>query len=134
MACRGGSVGGWWDTRECTGPGIPPRPRHTIPTVSAPSAARSPCMFDSVRVVHTGRPPARALVVGQFQGEKLDKQTLERDGAGALAAAAARADATGDLGRIVEAFPAGKGGAGRAMIVGLGERAKFKGDDLRRVA
>jgi leucyl aminopeptidase len=90
-------------------------------------------MFESVRVV-AGKATAQVLVVGQFQGQKLDKQTLVHDAGGTLSAAAARAEATGELGRVVEAFPLGKATPRRVVIVGLGEKDKFKIDALRRAA
>src|SRR5947209_7717810 len=90
-------------------------------------------MFESVRVVAAKGAP-QVLTVGQFQGQKLDKETLAHDPSGVLAAAAGRQEATGELGRNVEAFPQGKGAPRRVLIVGLGDKDKFKVDALRKAA
>lgn len=86
-------------------------------------------MFESVRVAKEAARGA-VLVVGHFQGEPLDKRGQGLDPTGELSAAAKRGEATGDLGRIVEAFPGGR----RALLVGLGARGKFEAGSLRAVA
>ena len=86
-------------------------------------------MFESVSV---GRGKASVLVVGHFQGEPLDKTTKKLDPGGAIAAALKRGEATGEMGRVVEAFPKGK--YKRVLVVGLGKRAKFEPSDVRAVA
>jgi leucyl aminopeptidase len=107
-------------------------------------------MFESVTVGF--RQPAQALVVGIFSDKRLDpglKQLDARFG-GAIGAAIARPECTGDSGRIAEAFPAshGPGAAPRSrarkagssesvtriIIVGLGKREAFLPGSLRAVA
>lgn len=90
-------------------------------------------MFQSVKVARVTRPSC--LVVGHFAGEQPSKATVALDPTGALAAAAKRSDATGEAGRIVEAFPEGKrAGAARIILVGLGKKDSFATGDLRNVA
>ncbi len=86
-------------------------------------------MFQSIRAGSVKKPDA--LIVAHFQNEAPDRATLALDPSGALAAAAKRTEATGDAGRIVEAFPSGKGAVARIILVGLGERAKFDLAKLR---
>ena len=86
-------------------------------------------MFESVSV---GSGKASVLVVGHFQGEPLDKATRKIDPGGAIAAALKRGEATGEMGRVVEAFPRGK--YKRVLLVGMGKRAKFEPSDVRAVA
>ncbi|MGP1347009.1 MAG: leucyl aminopeptidase family protein [Phycisphaerales bacterium] len=70
---------------------------------------------------------AQAIIVGQFQGESLDAGTLALDDDGCLARAAARPEATGELGRITSAFHHhDEPGDRRFIIVGLGSRASFQ--------
>jgi len=88
-------------------------------------------MFELVRVVSKGE--AEALVVGVFKDRKLDKATLALDTDGSIARAAERPECTGEVGRIAEAYPEGKGAPRRVLIVGLGERAKFKPSALRTI-
>jgi leucyl aminopeptidase len=91
-------------------------------------------MFESVKIARLSRPSC--VVVGHFAGEQPSKATLALDGSGALAAAAKRADATGELGRIVEAFPeaAKKSSVTRVILVGLGKKDAFNVGDLRAAA
>jgi leucyl aminopeptidase len=99
-------------------------------------------MFESVRIGKGGK--AEVLVLGCFKGEGLDKDSKSRDADGAIGAALARGEATGELGRIVEAFPGSGGGArakskragaaARVMVVGLGEKSKFEAGKLRDAA
>src|SRR5213595_2713984 len=84
-------------------------------------------MFDSIRVGGGAKPGV--LIVGHFQNEELDKKTRELDPFGDVAEARKRGEATGEPGRIVEAFPNGKArerGLGRTLLVGLGTKAKFQ--------
>lgn len=99
-------------------------------------------MFNSVRLVSSkASAAAEALVVGVFSDKKLDAQVRAIDKFGSIGAALERKDASGELGKVTEAFvPAGKGGkaagvAGqRVLIVGLGKQADFKPGSLRNVA
>lgn len=86
-------------------------------------------MFQSISV---GRGKPAALVVGHFQGQGLDKATRKLDSGGAIAAAAKRPEATGDLGRVVEAFPRSR--YKRVLLVGLGKEEKLQPGDFRDVA
>ncbi|MBL9030896.1 MAG: leucyl aminopeptidase family protein [Phycisphaerae bacterium] len=88
-------------------------------------------MFESIRVGGQGTPAA--LVLGYFKGEGLDKRSREADRSGMAASATQRGEATGEAGRIAEVFPP-KGGPGRILVVGLGEKSKFKASDLRGIA
>ena len=83
-------------------------------------------MFEAVRVSARGNP--QVLVVGQFKGERLDKATTKLDPDGSLREAAARGEATGELGRIVEAFPA-EGEHERVIVVGLGDQDGFNAEE-----
>ncbi len=87
-------------------------------------------MFESVRTVTRGQ--ARVLVLGQFKGEKLDPDSRRLDPSGQAAAAAERAEATGEAGTVVEAFP-GKGYE-RVLVVGLGDKDAFTVDAVRLAA
>lgn len=92
-------------------------------------------MFESVRLVKKLEPAA--VIVGVFNDRKLDAATKKLDRGGAISAALARPDATGDSGKIIEAhLPASKAGSGgtRVLIVGLGKREQFKPGSLRNVA
>ncbi len=91
-------------------------------------------MFESVKIARLSRPAC--LVVGHFAGEQPSKATLALDASGTLAAAAKRADATGETGRIVEAFPEAskKSPVTRIILVGLGKKDAFTPGDLRAVA
>lgn len=86
-------------------------------------------MFESISV---GKGKAAVLVVGHFQGQPLDKAAKKLDTGGAIAAALKRGEATGDLGRVVEAFPKGK--FKRVIAVGLGKKDKFEVGHLRDAA
>jgi leucyl aminopeptidase len=84
-------------------------------------------MFRSISAGFRG--DARALVVGVFKGEKLDKYTKELDPAGHVACAAQRAECTGEVGALVQAFP--PEGPERVVVVGLGDRGAFQPGVLR---
>ncbi|HVZ94291.1 MAG TPA: leucyl aminopeptidase family protein [Phycisphaerales bacterium] len=97
-------------------------------------------MFQSIRVAAISNP--NVLVVGHFQNEAPDKATLALDPTGALEAASKRTEATGETGRMVEAFPASASNTRRGarnaarfpkriILIGLGERAKFDPSKLR---
>ncbi len=91
-------------------------------------------MFASVRFVSANRTPD-ALVLAHFKGQGLDRDSAKLDPSGAAADALKRPEATGDLGRIVEAFPTkSRGGPKRILIVGLGEKDKFEPGRLRDAA
>lgn len=90
-------------------------------------------MFESIRVV-APRAQARTLVLGQFQGQPLDAASAKLDPSGVAAAAAKRPEATGDVGSVIEAFPGGKNGPDRILIVGLGAKDKFEAGVLRTAA
>jgi len=89
-------------------------------------------MLDSVRTGFRGS--AEVLVVGQWKGEKLDKQSAGADPSGWAADAAARPEATGELGSLVTAFPGESGGPDRVILLGLGDKAAFTPGDLRAAA
>jgi leucyl aminopeptidase len=87
-------------------------------------------MIKSVTVAEVGQP--QVVVVGMFQGEPL-ASTLPKRVAWAEAAVAAsqRGEATGEAGKIAEAFPGGDAQPQRVIILGLGKRDKFKPEGLR---
>ncbi|MEN0019898.1 MAG: leucyl aminopeptidase family protein [Planctomycetota bacterium] len=88
-------------------------------------------MFERVKVAGA-RASAGVLVLGQFKGEKLDKTSAAHDSTGWVSEAAAGNDATGDLGRIVEAQPYDD--YERVLVVGLGPKAGFGVDAVRFAA
>lgn len=90
-------------------------------------------MFKSVKV--GGRGAAKVLVLGHFEGQGLDAEGKKRDAEGVVAAAGKRAEATGSVGSIAEAFPAGtrRGGQERIILVGLGKKDSFHASTLRDV-
>ncbi len=73
------------------------------------------------------------LVLGHFKGEALDKDSASLAPDDSVASALKRGEATGDLGRLVEAFPA-SGPFERVITVGLGERKSFAPGRLRDAA
>ncbi len=93
-------------------------------------------MFQSVSVAAKGQ--VNALLLGVFQPEsgspKLDRRSQEHDADGSIAAAVARAECTGEVGRLCEAFPVGARPAPRVIVVGLGPQEKFTAATLRNVA
>lgn len=84
-------------------------------------------MFESVRLSSSAGRNA-VLVLAHFKGQGLDKESAALDRSGAAAAALKRAEATGELGRVVEASD---GKDGRVLVVGAGDRAKFAPGVLR---
>ncbi|MEO1128521.1 MAG: leucyl aminopeptidase family protein [Planctomycetota bacterium] len=94
-------------------------------------------MFQSITVASpSARTPKRndAEVVGLFKGASLDKTYKAYDADGTLAAAVKRAEATGEVGSIVEAFPEGASMPKRWIVVGLGDKASFTPGKMRNVA
>ncbi len=89
-------------------------------------------MFDAIRVGPV--PRGSTLILGYFQGEGLDRQSKSHDAEGSLSAALKRGEATGDCGKLTEAFPSGKGAPSRVLLVGLGKKDKFEAGALRSVA
>jgi len=87
-------------------------------------------MFKTIKV--GGRGKTSALVVGHFEGAQLDKITKERDKDGAIAKAAKTAEATGELGRVVECGESA--GFKRVLLVGLGKKDKLSPGSFRDVA
>jgi hypothetical protein len=82
-------------------------------------------MFKSVKL--GGRGTAQVRVVGHFKGGKVEGHA----GDAGLNEALKRGEATGDVGRIVEAFAGGRGKAEtRVLIVGLGEKGVRRGAGL----
>jgi leucyl aminopeptidase len=79
-------------------------------------------MFESVVVSSRGN--AQVLVVGQFQGEALDRATARLDPDGSMKEAAGLAEATGELGSIAEGR-CWDADHERVIIVGLGDRDGF---------
>ncbi len=90
-------------------------------------------MFESISV--RGRGGSDTVVVGQFKGQALEPAVLRSLGAAkdAATAAARRAETTGDLGSVVEAFPA-SGPVSRVLIVGLGEKGSLEAGSFRAAA
>lgn len=86
-------------------------------------------MFNSVTIADKGR--GGVLVVGHFKGQKLDKATRKLAPQPAIAAALRRPEATGDTGRVVEAWVSP---SSRVIIVGLGDRESFSVAALRTAA
>lgn len=88
-------------------------------------------MFKSVSM--GARVRGGALVVGHFEKSPLDRATRKLDAGGTLAKAAKRPEATGESGRIVEAFPT-SGPYRRFLLVGLGSKDSFNANSLRNLA
>jgi len=88
-------------------------------------------MFDSVRV--GGRAASRVLVLGHFKSQKLDRATRALDPDGSLDEAAARPEATGEVGSISEAFP-WEGEHERLILLGLGEKGSCTPSAVRTAA
>jgi leucyl aminopeptidase len=93
-------------------------------------------MFKSIAVASKSASTSSILALGYFKGEGIDVRAaakhVGKDGVAALTAALTRAEATGESGAIVEAFPAGY--AGRVLLVGLGEKGSFETGSFRGVA
>ena len=93
-------------------------------------------MLKSVRVGTEGGAKPAAIVVGVFQGAKgaagLDPAAKKLDTTGDIGKATRRAECTGAIGNIVEAFPDRNTPAARIIIVGLGKKDKFDAHTLRK--
>ena len=90
-------------------------------------------MFESVKVEQTRETPV--VVAGVFKDAKEEegqRPALLSDSA--IAAALARREWTGDLGNIVEAFPASDTAAARVLLVGLGKPDALDGEKMRDIA
>ncbi|GJM18135.1 MAG: putative cytosol aminopeptidase [Phycisphaeraceae bacterium] len=90
-------------------------------------------MLESVRIGSRGTPST--LVLGLFKGQKLDAASAKLDPSGAAKGACSRAEASGDLGSCVQAFPGSpsKGGYDRVVVIGLGDADAFEPGMLRQV-
>lgn len=91
-------------------------------------------MFETVRVSSRGN--AQVLVVGQFQGEPLDRTTARLDPDGSLKEAAGRSEATGEVGALSEGH-CWEAEYERVIVVGLGDKDGFNqqnGPDRVRTA
>ena len=86
-------------------------------------------MFESISVIPAGK--SETLVLGYFKGEGLDPKSAKKDTGGVAAAALKRPEATGDVGSIVEAYPAS--GYARVLVVGLGEKGKLEAGSFRAI-
>ncbi|MEZ6163621.1 MAG: leucyl aminopeptidase family protein [Phycisphaerales bacterium] len=87
-------------------------------------------MFESIKVATRGK--AGVLAVAYFKGEGLSAETKALDADGSIAMAAKRADATGELGNVVQVHDSN--GYERALLVGLGSRDSFGLGNLRDAA
>lgn len=90
-------------------------------------------MFDSVSIATKGN--AEVLVLGLFKGQPLDTDTKALDPEGCALAATKRAEATGDAGSVLTAYPSSpkKNDHQRVLIVGLGDKSDFDASALRNV-
>ena len=93
-------------------------------------------MFSSISVTAKAKSNPGALVLGYFKDAGLDKASAKLDIGGCAGAALKRAEANGDAGSIVEAFPDAKArnAPGRFLLVCLGEKDKFVAGGLRHAA
>ncbi len=75
------------------------------------------------------------LVLGRFQDSEVSANLKKLpSGVGEVVrSAVARAEGSGETGKIAEGFPSGEGGPTRVIVAGLGKREKFTLDELRRV-
>ena len=72
------------------------------------------------------------VVLAHFKGEDVSAILPKRaTWASLVVAASKRAEGSGDLGTIAEAFPTGAGEPGRVVLVGLGKREQFKPEAVR---
>ncbi|QYK48231.1 MAG: leucyl aminopeptidase family protein [Phycisphaeraceae bacterium] len=85
-------------------------------------------MFNSVTVSEKGK---GVVVVGHFKGQGLDRLSKRAAPQAGVAGALKRKEATGDVGRIVEAWINPRS---RVMIVGLGEKSACTPQTLRDAA
>ncbi len=92
-------------------------------------------MFEAVSVASkSSKAKVDVLVLGHFKGQGLSAACKKFDVGGAAASAAKRAEATGELGSIAEAFPSGRGAPGRVILLGLGDKKSFEVGSLRNAA
>lgn len=95
-------------------------------------------MFSSVKMSGSAAGGAKgALVIGVFQPAgkgalSLDPQTAKLDKGGEIARALKRPEVTGEVGNVVQAFPAS--GWDRVVILGMGRPEKFDREDAIAVA
>jgi leucyl aminopeptidase len=82
-------------------------------------------VFNSVSVSEKGK---GVVVVGHFKGQQLDRISRRSAPQAAIGAALKRKEATGDVGRVVEAWINPKS---RVIVVGLGDKANFTVQTLR---
>lgn len=87
-------------------------------------------MLQSIRVSSRGTPTV--LVLGHQKGKGLDKSSAARDTEGWIAAAAQRAEATGEVGSIAEVTDVE--GFERVILLGLGDGATMTSAGLRKAA
>ncbi len=87
-------------------------------------------MYESIRIASRGTPSV--LVVGQHKSKGLDKQTAKLDSEGWIASAAARPEATGEVGSIAEVNDVE--GYDRVIVLGLGDGETMSATDLRKAA
>lgn len=87
-------------------------------------------MFTSISI---GGESTSTVIVARFKGQPLDNATLKRlqklGAAAAASAACERADATGDAGTFIEAYPGGP--VDRIIIAGLGDAKNLTLDSVR---
>lgn len=87
-------------------------------------------MFESIKTATRGK--ASVLVVAHFCTETISTETKALDLDGSITKAAKRADASGELGSLVEIHDSN--GYERVLLVGLGNRDGFNPGALRTVA
>lgn len=82
-----------------------------------------------------GRAKPEAIVLAHFQGQTLPRGAKDDDHNGLAAAAAKRAEATGEAGALAESFTSGgKGEPERVVLLGLGSKDTFAHTDLLNTA
>ncbi len=86
-------------------------------------------MFDAISLKKTGQP--QAIVVGILKGKGLGAAAKKLDADGSMAAAAKRAEATGDAGSIAAAYPTNGKPAERVLLLGLGDAKDLTIDGVR---
>ncbi len=90
-------------------------------------------MFNAIKT--GGRAKADAIVLAHFQGQGLPRGAKEDDHQGLGAAAAKRAEATGEAGSIAESFTGGGNGEPeRVIVLGLGKKECFSHTSLHNTA
>jgi len=89
-------------------------------------------MFKDVTIRRKGA--AGTLVVGYTKDAPLDGAVAADDAQGAVAAAHARPESTGEVGCVTVAYPADAQPAARVLLVGLGQADAMTTDTLRTAA